>query len=995
MTNTPLDSTSRESILHEERSRLLRYSANINDYTYTSLPTEYKRIRLLRLVPGALEDRLIMCEMIEAEFLENDLSDKESSSESRWGRGLPYIVREGTRTDVAIEYEALSWRWGDEKNTGFAITIRKNGITYQKKVSETLGLALKYLRGPADRILWIDAICIDQTDTDERSNQVSMMSLVYTRAKQVCIWLGDDDKDSRAAIRFIKDDISHLKGFDRLCTNPENAPKWRAFLHLMQREWFSRRWVVQEIALAPDATVYCGLDSIKWRELAIAVELFVEVETATHRLSELLRKDDKSHLVPNWFEHISELGASLLVNATARIFRNDQRSNTSDAQMGYEEAPQGLLSLEYLVTTLSIFDCGRPHDSVYALIAIARDASPNPPTSITQRKKGGFIAEAFADQLERKPYPLDYTSPYPDVCQEFIHFCIQRSAKIDPLQALDILCRPWAKDWQPGTLLGIEEEVLPKPCRSTILAANDDEDTQILASQSHPQKRIARKIQLAFPRSGRGNERPVLVNALSNSDHIREKRRKKGKNSEKKTIKDDPTYEEILAEQTRELGLPSWVAKINGAPFDIFPHPGMDMVKMGRKNADPLVGSPQDGHRNYNAGQSKGIDLKVLRFRKRPRLGHYSLYVKGFCFDRVHKVAQISQAGAIPASWLKLANWINAQDLTKPIETIDDPPEAFWRTLVADRGRNDRNPPYYYARACKETIAKGGIRSNAVDTTALIFNERNSIIAEFCRRVQAVIWNRALIKTERGSLGLVSEDVRKGDLICIIYGCTVPVILRQGNTQYKTANERENEKMEDGVEAWKRLITRIRRNLSRKAAYQKDKTVDKAWIKERTDEFNTKHGGVAKDHGPEDLTPENIRIEREKLQGNEDDLSEDDSEDDSDDDLEDENSETVCESPKYARLATITDNQKSHEDNITPTLANNIAQGSESEATEHELDTKKNLSEQAKRQNKASERDALRYFNFLGEAYIHGMMDGEAVRLKFRHDKPDHVFEIR
>lgn len=88
-----------------------------------------------------------------------------------------------------------------------------------------------------------------------------------------------------------------------------------------------------------------------------------------------------------------------------------------------------------------------------------------------------------------------------------------------------------------------------------------------------------------------------------------------------------------------------------------------------------------------------------------------------------------------------------------------------------------------------------------------MFNERNSIIAEFCRRVQAVIWNRALIKTKGGALGLVSEYVKQGDLVCIIYGCIVPVILRKESQRFKTTNEQVNEKLEGGIVAMKRLMT--------------------------------------------------------------------------------------------------------------------------------------------------------------------------------------------
>ncbi len=77
---------------------------------------------------------------------------------------------------------------------------------------------------------------------------------------------------------------------------------------------------MQEIALAQDAMIYCGPDTISWKDFSVAVELFVEVETATHRLSEVMKKDPKFYHVPGWFEYVSALGASRLVEATGMVF---------------------------------------------------------------------------------------------------------------------------------------------------------------------------------------------------------------------------------------------------------------------------------------------------------------------------------------------------------------------------------------------------------------------------------------------------------------------------------------------------------------------------------------------------------------------------------------------------------------------------------------------------------------------------------------------------
>jgi DNA repair exonuclease SbcCD ATPase subunit len=171
----------------------------------------------------------------------------------------------------------------------------------------------------------------------------------------------------------------------------------------------------------------------------------------------------------------------------------------------------------------------------------------------------------------------------------------------------------------------------------------------------------------------------------------------------------------------------------------------------------------------------------------------------------VEEVRDGSRGGNIPKSWLDLGGW--EQPYAK------DPPDELWRTLVADRGRDNRNPPYYYARACKESVHKSGITSGRVNTTALINNERNSIVAEFCRRVHAVIWNRRLFKTKSGKLELASK-VQIGDKVCILYGCTVPVIL---SCHEKKSKDLEEEIFEDQIEALKSCIKKTVERRERKA----------------------------------------------------------------------------------------------------------------------------------------------------------------------------------
>jgi hypothetical protein len=102
-----------------------------------------------------------------------------------------------------------------------------------------------------------------------------------------------------------------------------------------------------------------------------------------------------------------------------------------------------------------------------------------------------------------------------------------------------------------------------------------------------------------------------------------------------------------------------------------------------------------------------------LRFEKRDE--SYSMYVQGFILDTVDVAQVASQRGNIPAEWAVAAGWTNLDQ---------DPPDSFWRTLVADRGPQGQNPPTYYARVCKESMATG-LASGSLDTSQIIHYGRS------------------------------------------------------------------------------------------------------------------------------------------------------------------------------------------------------------------------------------------------------------------------------
>jgi hypothetical protein len=185
------------------------------------------------------------------------------------------------------DYEALSYAWGTEEN---AVTIYVGEAgEHVLEVTRNLVDALMCLRYNAEtRVLWIDAICIDQQNLQERSQQVGRMADIFRLAPRTTAWLGPGDRQSKKAMAL----LSHLSTridvdwsdramtpsqdaknsgdeawADRHITTPYSNEKWGAILSLLSRSWFERLWIRQEIWLSQlKAILACGDDTISWAD---------------------------------------------------------------------------------------------------------------------------------------------------------------------------------------------------------------------------------------------------------------------------------------------------------------------------------------------------------------------------------------------------------------------------------------------------------------------------------------------------------------------------------------------------------------------------------------------------------------------------------------------------------------------------------------------------------------------------------------------------------
>ncbi|KAK1758055.1 heterokaryon incompatibility protein-domain-containing protein [Echria macrotheca] len=195
-------------------------------YRYSALPEGC--IRLLRLLPSEHKDAPIRCQLSVCSILAS------------------------TRT--SHPYEALSYVWGPPTPKR---TIYLNG--YEHPVGANLHVALLRLRDPfVDRVIWADAICIDQENAEERAAQVQSMVTIYFKAMRVLIWLGEEQDNStgKQALRVIyrAADGTSSSDMPKGPTHRDHDSVW----NLINCQWFKRVWVLQEAAAAQNVLVMYG-----------------------------------------------------------------------------------------------------------------------------------------------------------------------------------------------------------------------------------------------------------------------------------------------------------------------------------------------------------------------------------------------------------------------------------------------------------------------------------------------------------------------------------------------------------------------------------------------------------------------------------------------------------------------------------------------------------------------------------------------------------------
>ncbi|KAE9378215.1 HET-domain-containing protein [Stipitochalara longipes BDJ] len=179
--------------------------------------------------------------------------------------------------DDNLEYSALSYVWGSSLDR---TTIECN--EHEAEVTINLAEALRHLRYESEsRYLWVDALCINQQDVEEKSHQVALMKDIYAYAKDVIVWLGPDEEAIAAGLfkeveevmalieNSIENNFEDLNKLQSLPLPTSASPIMDKLSLLFKREYFTRTWVIQEVGLTNMPLAHWGKSVINFNKIGL------------------------------------------------------------------------------------------------------------------------------------------------------------------------------------------------------------------------------------------------------------------------------------------------------------------------------------------------------------------------------------------------------------------------------------------------------------------------------------------------------------------------------------------------------------------------------------------------------------------------------------------------------------------------------------------------------------------------------------------------------
>ncbi|KAH7350605.1 heterokaryon incompatibility protein-domain-containing protein [Rhexocercosporidium sp. MPI-PUGE-AT-0058] len=315
-------------------------------------------------------------------------------------------------------YKALSYTWGDPSNTA-PITV--NGSTFH--VTANLFAALEHIRDDTSAVtLWIDAICINQQDDMEKTEQVKMMKEIYDSSEHARAWLGPagdgtdgalEELDRVGSLIIAKGLMEPIKEFFKL--PPDQVERYAVLesiikeglapfvaeavkdtsqtmsfygnaCEVLSREYWRRVWIVQEIIVSPQIVLQCGKTTVEFPTLYAGTCYMLLLGTQIvswqmEKIGGIHNMDEESARIFQFAISLATEGTRL--SNTTKLFGVRLRYQQELARSSEASQPSTSgSSLFELVARIHVTGaikayCGatNPRDRIFALLGMANDSS--------------------------------------------------------------------------------------------------------------------------------------------------------------------------------------------------------------------------------------------------------------------------------------------------------------------------------------------------------------------------------------------------------------------------------------------------------------------------------------------------------------------------------------------------------------------------------------------------------------------------------------------
>jgi hypothetical protein len=293
------------------------------------------------------------------------------------------------------EFESLSYTWGHPNDTT-SILCDNDLLPVPTNLAEALQ-GLRY--ADRSRTLWADAICINQSDDEEKGSQVQSMRSIYSQAKRTLIWLGHakdrhEQGVSKAATLSLEIGLWILQKSVKMkeCPTisvwdsnrnqtrillPFSGEFYLALIGMLKRPWFQRAWVVQEVVVSKKVTIVWDHAEYDWNDVMSAVRFMTTM-----------------HFPPSFLfslQHIASI--------------EDERCNYRD----------GTVSLLGLLLRHQRCHATDPRDKVYSFSGLVDGTGSDPAVPISYRDSASKLYRELAIQLLQENRNLDILSQPPSI----------------------------------------------------------------------------------------------------------------------------------------------------------------------------------------------------------------------------------------------------------------------------------------------------------------------------------------------------------------------------------------------------------------------------------------------------------------------------------------------------------------------------------------------------------------------------------------------------